>query len=278
MLLLILVLAASAGAQSPQRLRAVVVISIDGLRGDAAEALLPPALRSAGAVTFRARTVVPSSTLPAHASMLTGWDVAGHGVRHNNWRKGDAYVGVPTVMEIATRAGMGAEMIVAKLKLEIFARPGSVRLFRYLPYPRYRADGVLRQAAERLGHRPALLFVHVADPDDAGHRWSWESHNYRESVRRSLEALAGFLEGASRSGIPLTVIVTSDHGGLGRRHGGARPEEVTIPWLVFGSHVRAGGTISQAVRIYDTAATALWLLGIPVPGDWDGRAVTDAFR
>jgi len=27
----------------------------------------------------------------------------------------------------------------------------------------------------------------------------------------------------------------------------------------------------------DTAATALWLLGIPIPADFDGRPVVEAF-
>jgi hypothetical protein len=28
----------------------------------------------------------------------------------------------------------------------------------------------------------------------------------------------------------------------------------------------------------DTAATVLWLLGVPVPAAWEGRPVTAAFR
>jgi arylsulfatase A-like enzyme len=31
------------------------------------------------------------------------------------------------------------------------------------------------------------------------------------------------------------------------------------------------------VRTVDTAATALWLLGVRVPTDWAGRAVATAF-
>jgi len=67
------------------------------------------------------------------------------------------------------------------------------------------------------------------------------------------------------------VIVTADHGGVGRRHGGARPEETTIPWLAFGA-VRPGA-IGRPVMIYDTAATALAALGLPPPRPWQGRAV-----
>jgi hypothetical protein len=40
--------------------------------------------------------------------------------------------------------------------------------------------------------------------------------------------------------------------------------------------VRAGAQ-PVGVRTTDTAATALWLLGVTVPGDWSGHPVTQAF-
>ena len=69
----------------------------------------------------------------------------------------------------------------------------------------------------------------------------------------------------------VTLIVTSDHGGSGLRHGSESPADVRIPWLAWGAEVPAGGWIPR-VRTVDTAATVLSLLGLPVPADWLGKS------
>jgi hypothetical protein len=75
------------------------------------------------------------------------------------------------------------------------------------------------------------------------------------------------------------VIITSDHGGTGVSHGDASiPANKTIPWMVFGPCVRAGHEITGEVRIFDSAAIALWGLGLGIPADMDGRIVSEAFE
>ena len=74
-----------------------------------------------------------------------------------------------------------------------------------------------------------------------------------------------------------TLIVTSDHGGQGRGHGSDHALDTTIPWIARGAGVQAGGVLPTGVRTMDTAATALWLLGVPVPASWSGKAVEAAF-
>ena len=41
--------------------------------------------------------------------------------------------------------------------------------------------------------------------------------------------------------------------------------------------MKKGFAITQPVTTYDTAATALWLLGVPLPGEFDGKPVKQAF-
>ena len=50
-----------------------------------------------------------------------------------------------------------------------------------------------------------------------------------------------------------------------------------IPWVAWGKGVKPRFSISSPVTTYDTAATALWLLGIPQPEEWDGQPVSSAF-
>ena len=66
----------------------VLILSIDGFRPDAIE-LTPmrnlQALMQEGAYSLVAQTIFPSSTLPSHASMLTGLCPNKHGVIWNDY-------------------------------------------------------------------------------------------------------------------------------------------------------------------------------------------------
>ena len=73
------------------------------------------------------------------------------------------------------------------------------------------------------------------------------------------------------------VIVTADHGGHGLTHGTRSAEDMTIPWVVWGKGVKPGFQITAGVTTFDTAATALWLLDVPLPVEFDGKPVTTAF-
>jgi hypothetical protein len=52
---------------------------------------------------------------------------------------------------------------------------------------------------------------------------------------------------------------------------------MTIPWLVVGPGVPAGVTLQREIITYDTAATALYAFGLPIPEVWDGQPVLEIF-
>ena len=83
------------------------------------------------------------------------------------------------------------------------------------------------------------------------------------------------------------IILTADHGShdvknkdgkIVGTHGSAETSDVTIPWVAWGKGVKEDYAITAPVVQYDTAATALWLLNIPVPDYFWGRPVTSAFE
>jgi arylsulfatase A-like enzyme len=51
---------------------------------------------------------------------------------------------------------------------------------------------------------------------------------------------------------------------------------MTIPWIASGPGIQAG-ELTQSVYTMDTAATAAYALGLPIPADWDGVPVLEAF-
>jgi phosphopentomutase len=124
-----------------------------------------------------------------------------------------------------------------------------------------------------------VLFVHLSDPDRAGHHDGWMSPAYGRAVRTTDVALARLLLAAERAygATNFSMIVTADHGGHDRDHGSDDPRDVTIPWIAWGRGVEPGQLLGPSVRTMDTAATLLWLLGIPEPSDWSGSPILAAF-
>src|SRR5678815_5326816 len=93
------VLALAAGPAAADGPRRVIIVSEDGLRPDAINAEQTPAhmaLIHQGAIARLAETIRQSDTLPSHASMLSGFGVAAHGLWWNNWKRGKGYIHVPT--------------------------------------------------------------------------------------------------------------------------------------------------------------------------------------
>ncbi|MBW3631069.1 MAG: alkaline phosphatase family protein, partial [Gemmatimonadetes bacterium] len=125
--------------------------------------------------------------------------------------------------------------------------------------------------------RPNLMFVHIGEPDYAGHKFSWMSTFYGSAVRKSDRAVARVLAAADRAygAGNYTVIVTADHGGHGWGHGSNDVRDVTIPWITWGKGVRRGVDLGDGIRTMDTAVTALWLLGLDGLGV--GKSVQTAF-
>jgi arylsulfatase A-like enzyme len=268
----------------PARARHVVLISIDGLRPDAIERAGADQIRRLmreGAWSLRAETILPSKTLPSHTSMLTGVPPEVHGITWNEDEVGHkGTVGVPTVFDVAEEGGLRTAAFFGKSKFRHLIRPDGSPGWRSAPRGEevFRAGVVTQQVEQYLRFRePDLLFVHLADPDAAGHRYGWMSWPYRMAVRSADEAVGRIVRAAEHAfDGDVVVIVTADHGGEGRGHGSDAEADVRIPWIAWGRGITPG-ELQYTVRTYDTAATLLWALGVRVPESWAGRPVAAAF-
>jgi arylsulfatase A-like enzyme len=128
--------------------------------------------------------------------------------------------------------------------------------------------------------KPNLLFVHLSDPDSAGHSSGWMSAAYGRAVQATDTALDQLLDTAEETygAGNYAVVVTADHGGHGRGHGTNDPLDVTIPWIAWGQGVEDEGEMEDVeINTFDTAPTVLWLLGVEKPKAWDGVPVVRAF-
>ncbi len=260
----------------------VIVVSIDGLRPDAIERYKLQTLTRLmdnGASSLKARTILPSKTLPSHTSMLTGLSPAQHGVTWNSDRPELGKVEPPTIFALAKQDGYTTAAFFSKSKFHHLQQAGSLDYTQAPAHEPVMATQTIPDAIRYMEKkRPNLLFVHIGEPDYAGHSVGWMSFVYGWAARRADGAVGALLDAADRTygASNYTVIITSDHGGHGRDHGTDDERDMTIPWIVSGEGVQHGGDLGS-VRTMDTAATVLWLLGVHEPNSWEGKPVASAF-
>jgi Type I phosphodiesterase / nucleotide pyrophosphatase len=262
----------------------VLIISVDGLRPDLllrAETPWLHRLLKSGSYTFWGETAPEAYTLPCHVSMLTGVPSEKHGVTWNNYIE-ESYPNVPTLFEVAKRAGLSTALAAGKMKFIVFLRPNTVD-HHYIPRDEPVTDrAVATQAVHLLReYRPRVLFVHLPGVDTTGHQSGWGSPEQITAIERADEAV-GLVLGAL-AGLKLTdstlVIVTADHGGAGKDHKAGDPRSRHIPWIASGPGVRRDFDLTsrseRTIKIEDTFATACAFLGINPGEECVGRPILE---
>lgn len=294
--------------------RSLLLVTLDTTRADrlgcygatGAETPTLDALARRGLLFTDAVSPVPM-TLPAHASLLTGLDPPGHGVRAN----GD-YALAPdavTLAEVLQGAGYRTAAFVSSFVLDprfgldqgfdvYDARLEATRQAAFAPQTERSAEAVtaaaiawLRNGAAVAGADagPFFLWVHYFDPHDPYEppepfRSRFRDRPYEGEIAyvdRELGRLLAALE-ASGVGDETVIVVAGDHGeSLGEHHelyhsrtlyeGAVHvPLIVALPSVVAGS---AGRVEDRVVSLVDLFPTVLELLGIAVPGEPDGRSL-----
>lgn len=267
----------------------VVVIGVDGLSPDGIRTAETPNLDrlvARGSSTMKARAVMPSSSSPNWASMLMGAGPEQHGVTSNDWEPDrhdlePTTVGpggiFPTIFSVLDQQRVGARLAC------FHDWDGFGRLFERDLVDRIEDnDGPEETIARAVGYitveRPTFVFIHLDHVDHAGHEHGHGTPEYYEAVELADALIGRAVEGLAAAGIldRTAILVTSDHGGVGKRHGGATMAEVEIPWILAGPGIAEGREIPEPVNTYDTAATIALLLGVKPPRCWIARPVTSA--
>lgn len=256
---------------------ALLLITLDTTRADSlgfeSDAVQTPhldALAAAGTRFAHAYTTAPT-TLPAHASMLTGLYPADHGVHENARRLGSDN---NLVAERLQELGYTTAAFISGLPLA--SQFGLARGFDHYDdavddaTAERRADETTDRALEYLDQQrgsPLFLWVHYFDPHEpyappepfaseyAGDPYLGEIAFMDREIGRLLSA---FRERTAAG--PHNILVVGDHGeGRGdhgeERHGNLLYQGVVrVPMIAAGSGVQ-GGTIVTAVsvrRVFDT--------------------------
>ncbi len=257
----------------------VLIITIDGLRADALYRVSMPVLAGLmqrGASSLSAQTVLPSATLIAHASIISASCLAKHAITWNDYRPELGETHAVTLFDLVHAAGGLTVMVVGKEKLIQIVHRGTPDVFAYVAgHDRDVAARAVREMAQGF----EAMLVHLPVVDGVGHTFGWMSPQQVSVIERADTAVGTLLEGLEVNGLSQStlIILTADHGGHALTHGSEAPEDTTVPWIMAGPGVVPGLRLVSAISVMDTAATAAWALGLPRPGEWDGRAVEEAF-
>lgn len=268
----------------------VVVIGVDGLSPDGVQKAHAPVmsrLLAGGAFSLHARAVRTTSSSQNWASMIMGAGPVQHGITSNDWER-DNFSIVPTVKGPEDLfPSMFSELRAAEPDAyiaSIYDWGGFGRLFpNSVVDVDIDADGPQDAAEEArahiLEHRPRLSFIHLDHVDHALHTYGHGSDEYYASVEEADRLIGTIMQALDDAGIAerTLVIISSDHGGLGKGHGGDSMAELEIPWIVHGPGVVQGKQLQVPINIFDTAATVLFALGLQQPYAWIARPVLSAF-
>jgi predicted AlkP superfamily pyrophosphatase or phosphodiesterase len=272
-----------------QPIEHIVVIGVDAMSPDGIRGANTPsidALIATGSHSFAARAVMPTTSAPNWASMLMGVPPDLHGIVEKKWS--------PRAVRQQSHCGTDPGALPTNLFRVIRAqRPDAdlVALYEWAGigqmlqqsdcrkqqtnYPERTVQAAIDEIRETA---PLLSFIQFVHVDNLGHRFGHGSQKYYEGVELADEMIGRVLTALDDAGIRerTVVLVTADHGGVGKGHGGDSPEEILIPWIIAGPGIHRGKVITDPIDTMDTAATVVALLGIDAPDCWTGRPVTAA--
>ncbi|HKG91343.1 MAG TPA: alkaline phosphatase family protein [Gemmatimonadaceae bacterium] len=279
--------------------RRAVVVSVDGLRGDALWQMpAMSALRTRAVWTDSMQTIVPSLTAPGHLAMFTGRDVTRFGIVDNTLDENTGFalaVNRATAMFQWVHDAQGTSAALVGTSLVPADQVSNAKKFFGIDeLISVDADlspiGAQAIAAATRADAPSLLFVHVPTVDFAGHDFGWiradttaaGGHDvlgpqYLDAVRRvdaTLAELWRALEPAVARGEVL-FLVTADHGGghgagcvanvaANHEHCTASAEDRTIPFLLIADGLTPGRIAGQP-SITQVAPTVGALMRLTVP-------------
>tara|TARA_R110002073_G_scaffold72537_1_gene177712 strand:+ start:747365 stop:748609 length:1245 start_codon:yes stop_codon:yes gene_type:complete len=212
----------------------VLLISLDGFRWDYVERFKPPHLSNFIKNGVRAESLIPSfpsKTFPNHYSIATGMYPDKHGIIGNSFydykknltysirdrvmvEDGTFYGGLPIWIQ-ADKANMvsasyffvGSEANIQNLSPTYFHKyDGSIK-----------NDVRVAQAINWLQlppkNRPHIITMYFSNMDDTGHSFGPNNDEELQKTLFALDKTLGTLfDGVKKSGLPVNIIIVSDHG------------------------------------------------------------------
>lgn len=277
--------------QSAPHAKTVILIGIDGMGTDGFQVAQTPhlnALVEEGALSLKARGVMPTVSAPIWESILTGAGPEQHGITSNSWLKENFSIEAtskdsdgffPSIFAIIRDQ-------IPKARTAIFYdwdELGNIFNHKYLnlvELTKGYKETFKKVIPYIIEEKPRFVFLYIGHPDEVGHEKGFDSKEYYTSIEEVDQELGVLVQELKKRMIyeEAHIIVLSDHGGVGFGHGGESMAELEVPWIITGPGVIKNRMIEQPINLWDTASTVSYLFGLRQPDEWMGRPVLGAFE
>jgi len=271
----------------------LVLISFDGWGSYSVPKADMPTVRHMmdnGCYTLEKRTVLPSSSAPNWASMFMGAATEQHG--YTQWNSKTPEIPsqailkhniFPTIFQITRDAYPDAEIDV------LYEWDGIKHLIDTLSVSHHEIAPDAVNNPQRLPNlarkyiiekKPLLLAVCFDEPDHTGHSAGHDTPEYYSKLAELDNYIAQIVNATKEAGTfeNTVFILTSDHGGIGKGHGGTTMAEMQSPFIIFGCGIKNLGKFSESMMQYDVASTIAYALGVEQPQVWVGRPMKNVFK
>ena len=130
------------------------------------------------------------------------------------------------------------------------------------------------------GKTPNLLAVVFDNPDHVGHADGHDTPAYYAKLVELDGYIGQIVEAAKEAGIwdDTVIIISSDHGGIGKGHGGKTLQELETPFIIAGKNVKRIPEFKESMMQFDIAATIAYIFDLKTPQVWIGRPMKQVFK
>lgn len=271
----------------------VILIGLDGWGSYSVEKAEMPnvkALMEAGSYTLQKRSVLPSSSAVNWASMFMGAGPELHG--YTEWgsqtpelpsRVKDKNDIFPTVFQLLRDADPNAEIgcLYEWAGIKYLVDTLSLSHHAQVPEKKIFTDELKNMTCAYIKERkPNLMAIVFDNPDHVGHADGHDTPEYY-AVLKTLDGYIGeIVEATKEAGIydNTIFIVTADHGGINKGHGGKTMQEMETPFIIAGKGIKKGGSFDESMMQFDCASTIAHILDVKQPQVWIGRPMLQVFK
>ena len=271
----------------------VILIGLDGWGSYSMEKADMPnvkRLMQEGAYTLKKRAVLPSSSAVNWASMFMGAGPELHGYTEWGSKTPELPSRVvtennifPTIFGLMRKADPKAEIgclyewdgikhLVDTLSLSYYKQAPD-----YAKHPTALCDMTCKYIKDK---KPVLAAVCFDNPDHVGHQIGNDTPEYYAKLTELDVYIGKIIAAMKEAGIydDSVIIVTSDHGGINKGHGGKTMMEMETPFIIAGKNIRKSGLFNESMMQFDCASTIAALFGLQQPQVWIGRPMKQVFK
>ena len=279
--------------QAKGKAKHVVLIGLDGWGAySVRKAEIPniQQLMKDGTYTLEKRSVLPSSSAVNWASMFMGAGPELHG--YTEWgsrtpelpsRNLNAHGIFPTIFQLLRDAQPKAEIGCLYEWDGIKYLVDTLALNHHAQAPDYNQhpEALCSMAEEYIkSKQPTLLAICFDNPDHVGHQAGHDTPEYYAKLKELDRYVGRIVQAVKDAGMlnETIFIVTADHGGINKGHGGKTMQEMETPFIISGKNIKKGLEFHESMMQFDVASTIAYIFGLQQPQVWIGRPMQQVFR